>query len=169
MPNVVEQIAERYGGHVLRTKLNAQALMEAANQPDVIMVGDGNGSFIWPKFQPVIDGMMTVAKMLEFMTTQGMTLAQVISEVPPYHVAQGQVDCPWESKGTVMRLLNQRYKDRLGEQIDGVKINLSDDAWVLVLPDLDHPLFHIYAQASSEEQVHDLVSRYERIVASSQK
>ena len=169
MPNVIEQIAESYGGHVLRTKLNAQALMEAANCPDVIMVGDGNGSFIWPAFQPVIDGMMTVAKILEFMTTQGTTLAQVMREVPPYYLAQGEVECPWESKGTVMRLLNQRYKERLGEQIDGVKINLSDSAWVLVLPDLDHPLFHIYAQAGSEEQAHDLVARYKRIVASSQK
>jgi len=169
MPNVIEQIAERYGGHVLRTKLNAQALMEAANHPDVIMVGDGNGSFIWPAFQPVVDGMMTVAKILEFMTTQETTLAQVIREVPPYHVAQGEADCPWESKGTVMRLLNRRYKDRLGEQIDGVKINLSDSAWVLVLPDLDRPVFHIYAQAGSEEQVRDLVARYERIVTSPQQ
>ena len=72
--------------------------------------------------------------------------------------------CPWENKGTVMRLLNQQYRDRLGEQIDGVKIKLSADEWVLVLPDADTPVFYIYAQAPTEEQAQDLLDRYQRIV-----
>jgi mannose-1-phosphate guanylyltransferase/phosphomannomutase len=63
-----------------------------------------------------------------------------------------------------MRLLNEQYKERLGEQIDGVKIYLGDDEWVLLLPDADEPLFHIYSQARSSEQARDLVARYERIV-----
>ena len=44
--------------------------------------------------------------------------------VCPYYVAQSEVTCPWEAKGKVMRLLNQQYKERLAEQIDGVKIML---------------------------------------------
>ncbi|MGI5915448.1 MAG: sugar phosphate nucleotidyltransferase [Anaerolineae bacterium] len=169
MPNIFETIAAQYGGKIMRTKANMQALMQAANDPDVIMAADGNGAYIWPEFQPVVDGMMTMAKMLEFMATQKTTLAQALSAVPPYHVARGDVDCPWEIKGTVMRLLNQQYKDRLGEQIDGVKINLGDDEWVLVLPDADRPLFHIAVQAPSDERAQELLNRYERIVQGLQK
>jgi mannose-1-phosphate guanylyltransferase/phosphomannomutase len=169
MPNVFEKMAEQYGGTVLRTKATLQALMQAANEPDVIMAADGNGAFIWPEFQPVVDGMMTVAKMLEFMATQNVTLAQALDDVPAYHVARRDVDCPWENKGTVMRLLNQQYKDRLGEQIDGVKINLGDDEWVLVLPDADRPVFHVAVQAPSDERAYELLNRYERIVQGLQK
>ncbi|MHB1295249.1 MAG: sugar phosphate nucleotidyltransferase [Anaerolineae bacterium] len=164
MPNAFEVIAEQYGGKVMRTKANLQALMEASNSPEVIMAGDGAGSFIWPEFQPVVDGMMTIAKMLEFLTTQNRSLPQVLHEVPAYHMAVGEVGCPWESKGTVMRLLNQQYKERLGRQIDGVRIDLSRDEWVLVLPDADHPVFHVYAEARSMAQADDLVARYIRIV-----
>jgi mannose-1-phosphate guanylyltransferase/phosphomannomutase len=163
MPSVFEQIAAEYGGSVLRTRANVQALMEAANRPDVILAADRNGSFIWPAFQPVVDGMMTIAKLLEFGATQG-NLDDALQAVPAYHMAEGTADCPWESKGTVMRLLNQQYQGRMGQQIDGVKIVLGDDEWVLVLPDADHPLFYIYAQASSDEQAYELVRRYERIV-----
>jgi mannose-1-phosphate guanylyltransferase/phosphomannomutase len=164
MPAVFDKLAAQYGGSVIRTRMTMRGLMEAANKPGVILAADGNGSFMWPQFQPVVDGMMTVAKLLEFVTVQQTDLAQVIAGLPTYHVAQGSVTCPWESKGVVMRLLNQQYKGRLGAQIDGVRINLSDDEWVLVLPDPDQPLFHIFAEAASDEQSEGIVSRYQRIV-----
>jgi len=168
LPNVFDKIAQQYGGSVVRTKVNPQALMEAASRPGVLMAGDAGGSFIWPDFQPVIDGLMTVAKLIEFLVKQKMTLSQALALVPPFYVAQGQVDCPWEAKGTVMRLLNQQYKDRLGEKIDGVKINFSDEEWVLILPDADRPVFYIFTQARSQGQAQDLVNKYARIVESLQ-
>lgn len=164
MPMIFEQIAATYNGQVLRTKVNTQALMAASNRKDVVMAADGNGSFIWPDFQPVIDGMMTVAKLLEFLARQKTTLAEMVAAVPEYHVAEGQVNCPWETKGTVMRLLNQQYKERLGQQIDGIHIKLGESQWVLILPDPDSPVFHIYCQAPTQQAAHDLIEKYIRIV-----
>ncbi len=164
MPTIFEDIAASHNGQVLRTKANPQALMAAANRKDVIMATDGNGNFIWPGFQPVVDGMMTIAKLLEFLAKQHTTLGDAIAEVPPYYIASGEVACPWEAKGTVMRLLNQQYKERLGQQIDGIHINIAENQWVLVLPDPDSPLFHIYCQAPSQLAAQDLIDKYIRIV-----
>ena len=168
-PNVLEVIAEQHGGKVLRTKTNPQALMEAANRPDVIMAADSGGSFIWPQFQPVVDGMMTIAKLLEFLTVQGTTLSQAVAAVPPFYLSQGQVSCPWENKGTVMRLLNQQFRERLAEQVDGIRISLGENEWVLLLPDPDEPLFHIHAQGPSLAQAQELVAKYGRIIEGLQK
>jgi len=63
-----------------------------------------------------------------------------------------------------MRMLNQQYKDRMAPKIDGVKILLGEDEWVLVLPDEDQPRFQIIAEGRSEAQARDIVQRYERIV-----
>ncbi|MHB1356014.1 MAG: sugar phosphate nucleotidyltransferase [Anaerolineae bacterium] len=164
MPTIFEQIANKYNGQVLRTKVNPQALMAAANRKDVVMAADGNGSFIWPDFQPVIDGMMTVAKLLEYLAKQKSTLAEVVATIPEFHVSEGLVNCPWEIKGTVMRLLNQQYKERLGQQIDGIHIKLGESQWVLILPDPDSPVFHIYCQAPTQQAAQDLIEKYIRIV-----
>jgi mannose-1-phosphate guanylyltransferase/phosphomannomutase len=169
MPTVFEDLAAQYGGRIIRTKVTPYAMMQACKDNDVIMAGDGQGSFIWPQFQPVVDGLMTVAKLIGFLTMQQVTLSQAIAAVPYFCLAQGQVNCPWENKGTVMRLLNQQYKDRLSEQIDGIKILLGGTEWALILPDPDQPLFHIYAQATTAEQAQDLVAKYERIVEGLQK
>jgi len=63
-----------------------------------------------------------------------------------------------------MRLLNEQYKDRLDSQIDGLRIKVGENDWVLVLPDADRPLFHVIAQGSSDEHAAELANRYERIV-----
>jgi len=164
LPNAIEQVANQYGGRVVRTRVSSAALMEAANQSDVILAADGRGSYIFPDFQPVVDGMMAVAKLLQYLAREGVHLSDVLGQVPLYHMAEATVNCPWESKGTVMRLLNQQYKERLDVKIDGVKIRLGEDGWVLVLPDEDQPRFQIYAQGHSDGQARDLVDRYVRIV-----
>jgi mannose-1-phosphate guanylyltransferase/phosphomannomutase len=63
-----------------------------------------------------------------------------------------------------MRLLNQQYKDRRAELIDGIKILLGEGEWVLVLPDPDYAKFHVYAEARNDSEAQELVDRYVRIV-----
>lgn len=166
---ILEQLADKYGGRVLRTKTDLHALMEAAQREDVIMAGDGTGNFIFPQFQPASDGMMAAAKLLEFLALREVKLSQVIDSLPPFYMAQGKVSCPWEAKGTVMRQLNEQYKDYHAETIDGIKIVLGDKRWVLVLPDPDAPLFHIHAEAGSMNEAKELVSKYEHIIAGLQE
>ncbi len=162
-PSIFERIAAQYGGQVVRTKVDAQALMEAASQEGVILAADGTGNFIFPRFQAVIDGMIALAKLLEFLATQKTRLSEVIASLPPYFMAQQEVSCPWETKGTVMRLLNEQYKDHRADLIDGIKILLGEE-WVLVLPDPDRPVFHIYTESSSMSQAKALADKYARII-----
>jgi len=61
-------------------------------------------------------------------------------------------------------LLNQEYKDRRAELIDGIKIMLGERNWALVLPDPDFPRFHIYTEAQSDDEAQELADRYVRIV-----
>jgi mannose-1-phosphate guanylyltransferase/phosphomannomutase len=167
--NVFEHIAAQYGGQVKRTKLDAQSLMEAASREGVIMAGDGAGNFIFPQFQPAIDGLMATAKLLECLATQQTKLSDVIASLPPFYVAKRKVPCPWEAKGTVMRLLNERYKDLPRRLIDGIKVILSDEKWMLILPDPDRPVFHVYAESNSAEQAEALADEYAHLVEELQK
>jgi mannose-1-phosphate guanylyltransferase/phosphomannomutase len=167
--NVFEHIAAQYGGQVKRTKLDSQSLMEAASGSGVIMASDGRGNFIFPQFQPAIDGLMATAKLLEFLATQQTRLSEVIASLPPFSVAKRKVPCPWEAKGTVMRLLNERYRDHRRELIDGIKVILDDKEWTLILPDPDQPVFHVYAESNSAEQAEALADEYACLVEELQK
>jgi mannose-1-phosphate guanylyltransferase / phosphomannomutase len=164
MPSFFEKVAAERGGHVLRCKMDTHDLMKMSAHEGVLMAADGMGNYIFPQFQAAIDGLMATAKLLEFMATQNTSLAEVVSRLPTFHVAHREVSCPWEAKGMVMRLLNEQYKDRRAELIDGIKILLGEGEWVLVLPDPDYPRFHVYAEAQNDGEANELADRYVRIV-----
>jgi len=164
LPGIFEKIAKDCGGRVVRCKVDLHDLAETAARRGVIMAADGTGNCIFPQFQPSIDGLITTVKLIEFLAAQQTTLADVVAGLPPYYVDHREVSCPWEAKGTVMRLLNEQYKSRRAELIDGIKIVMGEGEWVLILPDPDFPRFHVYVEARSDSEAKALADRYVRIV-----
>jgi len=162
-PRVIEKVAEQYGGKVIRTRADPRALMQAATTRGVVVAGDGGGSFIFPQFQPAVDGLFALVKTIELLITQGVSLSEVVQSLPPYHVEHLRIGCPWDAKGKVMRLINQQYKDNIVDQVDGVTLQLGNE-WVLIQPDADRPLFHIYGESSSAEAARNLAEKYASIV-----
>jgi len=161
---VFEQIAAAYGGRIQRTKVDLQALMAACVDSGITMATDGSGNFIFPRFHPAVDGLMATVKLLEMLAVQKVRLSELVQGLPPFYIAKERVNCPWEAKGTVMRLLNEQYKNVAVERLDGIKIYLSEREWVLVRPDPAFPLFHVVAEAGSAQQAEDLVDKYRHIV-----
>jgi mannose-1-phosphate guanylyltransferase/phosphomannomutase len=141
------------------------AVMEAATQEGVVLAADGADGFVCPLFHPSVDGMMAIARLLEFLAHEKAGLCDIVASLPPQFVAVRTVPCAWENKGTVMRLLHERYKGSKEEQIDGVQVRMGDD-WVLVLPDPDRPLFRIHAESDTASAAEDLAEKYARIVES---
>ncbi|GAB4215151.1 MAG: mannose-1-phosphate guanyltransferase [Roseiflexaceae bacterium] len=163
-PRVFEQIAEVYGGTIIRNRATLASLMRtAAKNRDLLLLGDGAGSYIFPGFYPIADGLFALVKIMELLTLRDTGLAQSIRQLPPYYMHQTRVPCRWEYKGKVMRILNQQYQDRKLTQIDGIKIDLGEE-WVLILPDPDGPFFHIIAEGSSDEQARILTEKYAGLV-----
>ena len=167
-PSAVETVAKRAGGKVVYTKVLPSALMGEAAREGVRLVGDGNGGFIFPELQPAFDGMFAIAKLLEALARYETTLSEVVDNLPPYHLIRVDVNCPWEYRGKVMRILSEQYRERREQPIDGIKIDLGKE-WVLVLPDADRPLFHVLAESKSRDAAQALADKYARVVAGLQQ
>src|SRR5262249_32844916 len=155
---------EKYDTQVIRVKNDHQALMEAAQEPNVRLAFSGNGDFIFPSFQPAMDGMMALAKLLELLAVHKTNVAEVVRGMPNFHLAQRLVYCAWEYKGSVLRVLNEQYHDRIVSNTDGVKLQLNPTDWVLIAPDPDGPFFHIHAEGNTRDGANTNADRYARIV-----
>lgn len=168
MPHLFEKIAARHGGKVIRTSVDQNTLMQASLNQDVVMACDGKGNFIFPDFQPCIDGMMAIAKLLEFLVTQDRQLSEVVATLPVYYLAKAKVYCLWEAKGAVMRQLNQRFQDMLVNAVEGLKIELAQDKWVLILPSQDQPHIEVIAEAATQTAADSIVEEYTQLIRSLQ-
>lgn len=164
-PRAFEELAARYGGKIIRTKATVGALMQtAADNPDLLLLGDGTGNYIFPSFYPISDGLFAALKIMELLTLNDISLSEMVQKLPLFYLQQTKVPCRWENKGKVMRILNQQYQERQVDQVDGIKIDLGDE-WVLILPDPDGPFFHVIAEGSNDDQARILTEKYAGLVA----
>jgi len=161
-----DELAQRYHAQIIRTKSDLYALMRATLEPNVILAADGEGRFIFPAFQPVVDGMMALVKLIEFMALLGTKISQSIANLAPFHITCNYVECPWDKKGQVMRLLNHKFDSISHENMDGLKIFPNTDSWVLIRPDPYQPRFEIYAEAATTLKAQHLVNEYQDLVKS---
>jgi mannose-1-phosphate guanylyltransferase/phosphomannomutase len=168
-PLMMETLAVQHGGRVIRLQANPQAQMRAGEMgsPDApVLIGDGEGGYAFPDFHPGFDGLMAVARLLQYLGAQDARLSEVVAALPEYYVAALDVPCPWDSKGRVMRRLHERASAQAtgdGEQIDGVRFDLGRE-WALVLPDPYRPLFHVYTESGSPEHATALGEKYVELV-----
>jgi len=164
--SAVEQIARRHDGRVIRTKANPTALMEAAQaNPNVVLGGSGDMGFIFPQLHPGFDAMFCIAKLIEMLTVQERSLAQIRTELPRVCHKTYTVRCPWTVKGALMRYLVETHSNENLELIDGVKIvNHLNDSWLLILPDAGEPLVHIFANSDDREWADDTLRKYRSYV-----
>ncbi|HQG27951.1 MAG TPA: nucleotidyltransferase, partial [Candidatus Ozemobacteraceae bacterium] len=157
--DAIDLLAKKTGGTVIRTKTNGRALMTAAVSDNVSFCGNGDGCTIFPAFQPVFDGMISTAKLLEILARAGKPLSELVDDLPKFHTRSKNIPCPWEAKGKVMRHAMEFAKDRQTQLIDGVKVLLGEGEWALILPDPDKPFVNITVEAGSEKRADDLLSR----------
>jgi mannose-1-phosphate guanylyltransferase/phosphomannomutase len=161
--SAIEQIARRHDGKVVRTKANPTALMEACHaNPGTVIGGSGEMGFIFPQLHPGFDAMFCIAKLIEMLTLQDRTLAQIRAECPRVSHKTYSVRCPWTVKGSLMRYLVESHPAEMLETFDGVKIFNPDrgDSWVLILPDATEPLIHVYANSPNRGWVDETLREY---------
>lgn len=163
-PNGFDIIAQWHNSKLERIKSSLRSLMGKSAPMSVLLAVDGSGNFAFPNFQPVVDGMMATVWLLENLAVRDLPLSEVVGYLPPMHVAHRHIQCPWDSKGRVMRLLNDDHGGERLEKLDGLKIYLNDSEWVHISPNPEKPCFEARAEAADLERASQLLDRYhERI------
>jgi len=157
----VNRIAREAGMGLSYTRDDHRAMIEAALSGDFGFVGGTRGGFIFPKWLFASDAMFAVVKIIEIMARTGIRLSDLTSNLPEYFRGRRKIECPYGSMGKVMRRLIEETAGYHRSIIDGVRIYTSD-SWILVIPDTEHPLFHLIGEAKSEELLQETLSGYER-------
>jgi mannose-1-phosphate guanylyltransferase/phosphomannomutase len=143
---VEEVVGERF--EVVRTPASLPELTRAAAGDGVVFAGAPGGGYVFPGFLPAYDAIASLCKLLELLAPVEEPLSRLVAQLPRPTLIHRQVQCPWALKGTVMRVLNERYADTDVDVTDGIKI-FDERGWVQVLPDGDEPTIHLYAEGET--------------------
>jgi mannose-1-phosphate guanylyltransferase / phosphomannomutase len=148
---------------VIRTPATLSELTRAAAEDGVLFAGAPGGGYVFPNFLPAYDAIASLCKLLELLAPVEQPLSQLVAALPRPTLIHRQVQCPWALKGTVMRVLNERYADGDVDVTDGIKI-FDDRGWVQVLPDGDEPTIHLYAEGATPAESEELETELRTVV-----
>ena len=122
------------------------------------------GGFIFSRALPFYDGMLSIGFLLETLAKTGEDLVALKQNTPVRDPSHVELSCPWETKGTIMRRMSELYRDT-AEFVEGVK-QREEDWYILVLPDRDRPVLHIYASHTTDERERDQLAVTEKLIRS---
>lgn len=143
---------------ITRGKLN-NLKAEELKEYDLIATTDGH--FAFSEFGLNRDAVFSSFKILELLQKSGKTLSQIIAHIPYFAYKGENIACPSQFKGKMMRKFLEDGKNKKTSSIDGVKIWISDDEWILMVPDEYNDYLNIYIQADDEKNASKIFWRYQ--------
>lgn len=128
------------------------ANFKASKMKSYDLVTTGEGNFTFTEFATHRDSMYATLKILEMMVTHGAKLSEIIVSLPHFYYTTIQVSCTQALKGKMMRKFLEDAKGKKSSTLDGVKIWLAEDDWVLMIPDQYNDSLNLTIQAQTDEK-----------------
>jgi len=153
----VEEAIAPLGGRIVYTRVGSPSVVRAMREHHAVFGGEDNGGLIFPGFQLARDGAMTAAGTLDLLAREGLSLADLVKDVPAHHLIKETVACPVELRAAVL----ERVRERLGrggariDTMDGLKV-ITDRGWLLLRPSGTEPIFRVSAEAKDAEEARAL-------------
>ncbi len=146
-PQVSDEIARANNGVIIRTKSGVRSVIEEIVKHDGIADGESIG-----RMSMYYDGIIFLLALIDVMIKEGKSFDELMSGLPALHMVEKEVECPWEKRCTVMRMLAENEKVAVGS---GVKVT-GRYGWSLVVPEEKRAVLKIYSEAFSDEYAEEL-------------
>jgi mannose-1-phosphate guanylyltransferase / phosphomannomutase len=159
----VDRLAKGSGLEVVRTPASLADLTQRAAEDGVVFAAALGGGYVFPEFLPAYDAVASLCKLLELLAPTTQPVSELVGELPVSTLVHRQIPCPWAMKGTVMRVLSERLRNRKLDLTDGIKV-FEKRGWAQVLPDPDEPVVHIYAEGKTKDDSQALEAELHALV-----
>jgi len=124
------------------------------------LVATGEGNFAFTEFATHRDSMYASLKILEMMLRHKVKLSEMIASLPSFYYKTTKVECRQALKGKMMRMFLVDAKGKEASTLDGVKIWLDKNDWILMIPDQYSDHLNLYIQSENEEKGKAILAEY---------
>jgi len=155
---MVDDIAARVGGKVIRTPVGEANVAAAMRDHRCTLGGEGNGGIIDNRVSQVRDSILGMAYVLELLAARKQTLSAIVADIPAYAIVKDKADIDPAVLNTMPDKMRAAFADQKIDLQDGVRIDWPD-RWVHVRPSNTEPIIRIIAEASEAPQAEALIAK----------
>ncbi|AEG17402.1 phosphoglucosamine mutase [Methanobacterium paludis] len=151
-----DRCMDEVGGEVIRTKVGDVHVAEAIAKNHASFGGEPSGTWLHPNFCMCPDGILSALRVIEIVQKHG-PLSKLLDKIPSYPTIRDKINCENFQKPMIMKGVEEKLPDMFDgvidvNRIDGVRISMNDNSWVLIRPSGTEAYIRITLEAADEER-----------------
>jgi len=143
---MIDDIAERAGGQVIRTAVGEANVAAAMLEHDCIIGGEGNGGVIDLRVSPVRDSLVSIALVLQLMAETGKTISRLVDEIGSYYMSKEKFSADKQQTRQILELAKKIFNKAKLNTTDGCRFDF-EDGWVHARASNTEPVMRIIVEA----------------------
>lgn len=170
---LVEKQCKTYGLELVETPIGFKYIAEHFLTSDVLLGGEESGGLGVKGNIPERDGSLNALLLLELIAWSGKTLSQNLKEIMREHGSYfyDRIDLHISREKFLPKLEELSKLSKFAnnavvkiESLDGIKLNFSDESWILFRASGTEPLLRIYAEGRSMDQAKLLLAEGQKLI-----
>ena len=149
---LVEDVAARHGGRVVRVPVGRQAAIDALSayrSEQIAAAGEGTGAVMMPQFEFIYDGIASMFAILSLLAERGVGLSEILRGYPRYCMLKGEAPLTSTRIPDLMSMLQDQYSDAVFDRTDGVRADWPD-RWFHVRVSQTEPIVRVICERKEE-------------------
>ncbi len=159
----LEKLAHKNGSTVERSAVGEINVVNKMNEVNSNLGGEGNGGVILKECHLGRDSMVGATMVLNRMSQTENTLSEIHRTLPIFKIVKDKISVDTIDSNELIDKVSNLFNDADKNDLDGIKFTW-DDKWVHLRRSNTEPIMRIYAEAPSEDQALELVSKIRSII-----
>lgn len=169
----VQLVADEGNSNVVYTKVGSVEVSREMIKRNALIGLEENGGFMYGKLNQVRDGAMTTGLILDMLVNFSLTnkstnqFSEIMASLRKIAQFKTKFKCP--SKNVANKIVTkciEHGSPKKIESLDGAKIWIDDESWIMVRPSGTEPLVRMYGESISQTLLDSKVREYTRIIES---
>jgi len=151
------QVVDTIGKKIIRTKVGSPYVVGKMKEHNASFGFEPNGGAISADIMYTRDGGSMTMKMLTLFSKFDGSFSLMVAQLPKYYMLRTKVDYKWELKDIILEEAKKKFKGVKVEEIDGLKIWVDDQSWILFRSSQNAPEFRVFAESAVEDKAQKLL------------
>lgn len=160
-------VAERAGSKVIHTKVGSVEVSREMVRRKALLGLEENGGFMYGALNQVRDGAMATALVLDMLAASGKSFSDLVGGLPRMYQFKTKFVC--KSRDVISQAVKaciEHGSPKKVDTLDGAKVWIDEETWVMVRPSGTEPLIRMYAESTDKALLDSKVEEYKRLVQS---
>jgi len=146
---MIDDIAEKAGGAVIRTPVGEANVVEAMVENNGIIGGEGNGGVIDLRVGQIRDSLVAIALILQIMTETNKTISQLTSEIGGYYMTKQKFPADKAQAQQILDIAKRTFSDAKLNTTDGCRFDF-DHSWLHLRTSNTEPVMRLIVEAKDQ-------------------